>query len=152
MAGCQLLKSLAPGPSLAERCADEYPCKDTTIKELVTVTDTIVEPYLDTLIVTETVVDSFWNLPVIRRDTTYIAKVRTRYVTRTDTVTKYLRVDTARNAADQQQIDSLNAHLNRIKAQFKGIKTRGTSAIWGLLLAVVGFIYWLFGRKKRTND
>lgn len=147
MAGCQLFKKLAPGPSLAERCADEYPCKDSTILEVTRVTDTIIEPYLDTLIVTQTVTDTVKGITMTQYDTTYIAKVRTRYVTRTDTVTKYLRVDTAKQAV----IDSLNAHLNRIKAQFKGIKTRGTSAIWGLLLAVVGFIYWLFGRKKREN-
>lgn len=152
LAGCQLLKTLAPGPSLAERCADEYPCKDTTIHDISYVTDTIVEPYLDTILVTEVVMDTVLGVPITKYDTTYIAKVRTRYVTRTDTVTKYLRVDTARDAADKQRIDALNEHLSRVKTQFKALKDRGVAGLGGLLMAVFGLVAFLFTRKNRTQD
>lgn len=149
LAGCQLLKSLAPGagPSLAERCADEYPCMDTTIREVTHVTDTIVEPYLDTLIITETVTDTVKGITMTRHDTTFIAKVRTRYVTRTDTVTKYLRVDTAKQAV----IDSLNARIKAVVDSYKGIKLRGKGAIWGLLTALLALGLFLFRRKNAQN-
>jgi len=147
MAGCQLLRQ----PSLATRCAETYPCKDSTVIEIVNVRDTIIEPYIDTLFQFETHIDTVLGIPQTKIDTFYEVKKRNRYVTRTDTVTKYLRVDTARNAADKAEIDSLNAHLNRIKAQFKGAKTRGASTIWALLVAVFGLATWLFGRKTSKN-
>lgn len=152
LAGCQLFKALAPGQSLAERCAEVYPCKDTTTTELVYVTDTIIEPYLDTILVTDTVTDTVLGLPIIKHDTTYVAKVRTRIVTRMDTVTKYIRIDTARNAADRERIRSLNEHLERVKAQFNGLKDRGIAGMGGLLVALFGLFIWLFGHKKRTQD
>jgi len=147
LAGCQLFKAL-PTASLAEQCADAFPCKDTTIHDVVTVTDTIVEPYLDTILIKETVIDTVLGIPTTKVDTFYEAKIRYKYVTRSDTVTKCLRVDTAKQAI----IDSLNARIKAVVDGYKDIKVRGKGAIWSLLAAVFGLFIWLLRRKTTRND
>jgi hypothetical protein len=146
LAGCQLLKQ----PSLAKRCAEAYPCKDSTYQVVVERHDTIVEPYWDTLTQVVTQYDTLHHVFSVKRDTTYLKKYVTRIVVRHDTIQHIARLETAKLADVTEQKDSLKAHLDRVESAYKNLKAKGTGAIWGVLIAVFALIGFLMNKKKQA--